>query len=218
MRRATINALCARAALAFYGLFLGHHTVGCGNECGEVTGPIVARAGTGDPSNPTQYRALADGDAVQLTTGSQGGQHVWVQLRATGLCPAAASARVRAVRASDGERVGQAISTPQRWNAVPGAPGTFASETLAVQVDDRYFCTLLQGGALRLEYTIEDGRGAPVTGTVPVVVRGWSEDSLLEQREGRDQCCRDFANTSCWPDGAPRDAGADAPSDASNPG
>lgn len=189
--------------------------MGCPNECAGLAAPIVARAGTGDPSNPTTYQLLSDNDTVRFTTGNQGGQHVWVQLRASGVCPMATSARVRAVRADDGARIGQAISTPQRWRAVPGEAGTFASETLAVQVDDRYFCTLLDGGRLRLEYTIDDGRGTPATGSVAVTVRGWSDDSLLEQREGREQCCRDYANTSCWPDGPPRDAGADASSDAS---
>lgn len=213
--RSPLVALGIRVSFALYGLALAVPEAGCGDECSAITGDIVSRPGTGDPANPTTYRALEPGASVQLTTGNQGGQHLWVQLRASNVCPTATSARVRAFRASDGERVGQAISTPQRWTAVPGEPGAYASETLAVQVDDRFFCSLLQGGRVRIEYSIDDGRGTPGTGSTEVVVQGWSADSLVEQRDGRDQCCRDFTNTTCWPDGPPADAGAgDASADA----
>lgn len=194
----------------------------CGPSCADYRGSIAAVIGVGDPSNPTLFTRLADGDTVQLTTGNQGGQHVWIQLRATGLCPLSPTARVRAVREADGARVGQATSNTLAWTPVPGQAGNFSSETLAVQIDDRYFCSLLDGGRLRFDWSIDDTRGTPAQGSVRAVLRGWSADSAEDLRMGREQCCMNTQNSACWPDGPPAtgdggagDAAVDASSDAS---
>ncbi len=72
-RRATYGLFAAAALLSL------SVSGGCAAEVGEGT----LELGTGE----WRYETLADGDEVDLVRGSQGGVHVWLSMRASGLDP-----------------------------------------------------------------------------------------------------------------------------------
>ena len=61
------------------------------------------------------YEPVEDGDTVELARGCQGGQHVWIGLRAWGLDTQPALISLRATRASDGEMVSLPITVRLRF-------------------------------------------------------------------------------------------------------
>jgi len=54
-----------------------------------------------------RYNSFADGDTLDLVTGCQGSQHVWMGIRTEGLDPRGLIVDLELVRASDGEVVSQ---------------------------------------------------------------------------------------------------------------
>jgi hypothetical protein len=196
----------ARACLLPLALLL----VGCppppAPACAEMDAGLELQIGSGDPSNPTSFTPLREGDTVALTPGNQGGQHIWVQLRAQHLCTVAPFARVRVVRVSDGMRVGLSIFDGNRWEEVPGEPGLRRSATLAAAIDEAYFCSLLDHGEVRLEVEVRDSMGATVSRSLPLRIHGWSPDSSSVDRASREACCANVLDTRCHPAGPPPDA------------
>src|SRR4051812_45749991 len=65
--------------------------------------------GTASSGSASTYRALADGDSVYIVPGPQGGQHIWIGLRARGVDPTQARVALRAFRESDGAQIGALI-------------------------------------------------------------------------------------------------------------
>ncbi len=162
--------------------------------------------GSVNPSNPQAYSALADGDAVYMVPGNQGGQHIWIQVHARSVCPTHPRVRVRVIRASDGVLVGFSQFAGNTWTEVPGAPGTYTSTPFAAAIDADRYCTVIRGGTVRVEVQVDDTRGRVANAAVGLVIQGWAADSLPADRAARDACCADVTNTLCWPSGPP-DAG-----------
>ena len=170
--------------------------------------------GQGDPANPTFHRVLTSGDRVVLVPGNQGGQHVWVQIRATDICPDRPKVRLTTYRDSDGVVIGLNQFTSEAWTSVADSPGGYGSPPYASSIEQDRYCSVLHGGRIRIVAQVDDGKGHVVEGTITVVVDGWSPDALQFERAARDACCADMTNLQCWPNG-PADASTDAPADAS---
>lgn len=90
---------------------------GCGG--GSNSGvPLEIELGTGRPG---VFTLIQDNDTVELVRGSQGSQHIWVSLRATGL--SGHRARVLLVCADgDGREIATTHDVAQDFAPVPGAP------------------------------------------------------------------------------------------------
>jgi hypothetical protein len=148
---------------------------GCGPDCASITGELAITLGAGDASNPTQFTALSDGATVPLARGNQGGQHVWVLVRAMNACPL--PPRVRAiVRAEDGRNLGFAISEGIPWTAAPSM--ALATEPLAVPIQFEDLCLVYYRGAT-LEVTVTDSTGRTAQRAVrigSITLSGFSPD------------------------------------------
>ena len=201
----------ARAAVTAFGFALALAALeGCPppTSCSNVVGPSTLEIGAGDPNSPATYRALHDGDTTTLAGGSQGGQHIWVQLRGTGLCGARPRVRMRVVRASDDHSVGVSIVSGAAWSSM-GTNGAILSAPLRAIIEPDEYCALVNGGAVRIEANVDDTEGRIVDAAVNVVLNGWSPDTLETDRASREACCANYTNPVCWPIGPP-DAGSDA--------
>ncbi|MBX3272526.1 MAG: hypothetical protein KF729_19865 [Sandaracinaceae bacterium] len=71
--------MCERAALAALAL-----AVGCADPCADLDAPALA-LGSSDAA-ATRFEPFEDGAPLPLVAGPQGGMHVWLSLRLTGLC------------------------------------------------------------------------------------------------------------------------------------
>lgn len=168
---------------------------------------VQLQMGYGNPNNPSDYRVLAEGATVALTPGPQGGQHVWIQLHGRELCPEHPQIRLTVVRASDDLVIGVNQFQGNRWEELPGQPGTFTTSPMAASIEDNRYCPLLNGGRVRVRARVDDRMGHVTESTVNVTINGWSPDSSQAERDQREGCCADFTNTTCWPMGPPPDAG-----------
>lgn len=162
--------------------------------------------GTGSPADPRAYRLLSDGDTVAMVAGNQGGQHIWIQLHAQSVCVVQLRVRIRVIRASDELVLGFSQFAANAWTEVPDAPGTYTSTPYAALIDPDRYCSVLNGGNVRVEVVVDDPAGHSAAGSVNLVIHGWSPDVPPTERAARDACCADYANTRCWPSGGP-DAG-----------
>ncbi|HYI01200.1 hypothetical protein [Hyalangium sp.] len=87
-----------RAALA---LALGLTVAGCGGNEPEPQPPMSLELGTGRQ----QFTPLNDGDTLGLQRGCQGGQHIFVSLRAWGLPPEPVMVELSLTRTEDEQKV-----------------------------------------------------------------------------------------------------------------
>lgn len=201
-RRAVLPAQVAWLALAL--------VAGCSSpqpiDCAAMDGAVGLVLQSPSPDDPA-FRDLIDGAAVALTAGPQGGQHVWVQLHARGLCSTAPRVQLRLVRTSDQVPVGTSQLAAARWVERPGHPGTYTSGALLALVEDDQYCSIVRHGEVRLEVRVDEGRGRVAEAAVTLSVRGWSADSRVALRDARILCCADDTNRRCWPNGPP-DGGA----------
>jgi hypothetical protein len=168
-----------------------------------VDGGAVLAIGSGNPNNPTQYRPLQDGDTVNLVPGTQGGQHVWIQVHVQNVCPDHPRVRLVVARASDGAVVGFSQFAGSAWTALPGSPGTFTSVPMAAAIEPDQYCQLVHGGNIRVSVSVDDTMGHMVSGMVSLTIDGWTPDASPTERSAREACCADYSNTMCWPNGPP---------------
>lgn len=159
--------------------------------------------GTGTNSSFANYRRLRDGDPVYVTPGPQGGQHLWIQLRARGMDPSRPRVSVRALRASDGRVLGE-LRLRVDLAAAPEDPALVGLPSYALVLDDASFCSvLLPPGDVRLVLDVEDLAARCVHREVVVRVADLDPLTPPATREAWLRCC-----TAREPRCAPRgDAG-----------
>ncbi len=119
--------LRARATLCGAWLALGLGLAGCPAD---PEGPeLPFEVGTGRMFTP-----LEEGDTVELIQGGQGGQHVFVSMRAWDLTNIRARVEMSMERTSDGERVSSPYSVDLRFtqSAQEGAPALLEGLLLLV--------------------------------------------------------------------------------------
>ena len=143
---------------------------------------------------------------MTLGTGPQGGQHVWIQVRARGIEPTQPQLRIRVYRSADGALIGASNFSGRDWAPVHGAEDTYASEALTAAVDNRAYCALLRGETAVVVASVDDRAGHCGTQQVTVRVDGWSDSVSAQDRAAWDGCCADPSSERCYPDGPP-DAG-----------
>lgn len=130
-----------------------------GGQC--LRAPTELELGTGVDSSLRNFRPLADGDAVSLIPGPQGGQHIWMALRGRGFDPSLPRIELRAYRPADGALIGRLrIRLPMVPAPEDASRLALPSQTLVL--DDRAYCTVL-GGDLRVELDFNDLLGRCVT-------------------------------------------------------
>lgn len=161
------------------------------------------------------FRPLHDGDAVFLTPGAQGGQHVWVALRSRGLDPSGVSVLLTARRPAD-DAIVATLRLRTALRVADDAPGWFRVPPQPLVIPDESFCDLLHHEiVLRAEVTGDRGRCAVVATTLTLADLDPRADA--NARSARLACCHD-PNSRCHPPlpTADRDAGAatDAPQNA----
>lgn len=205
------RALTRKGRHAGRGLLLTLTILACAPEpqdvdCQGIDGGVSLEIrGTGPEGG--LFRPLTDGDVLPLVAGAQGGQHVWVQLRARNLCPNGPSVRIRALLEGD-QLVGEAVSG-RRWRGIIGDPGLYSSWDYLVVVDDGLYCALAGGGVVRLHVRVDDRTGRVVERSVLVTVRGWASGTDPVLRAAREACCANPSNRRCYPNGPPPgDAGS----------
>lgn len=189
------------AALAALG---GCGPTGPGGEAGVCrAGGAEVELGTGTNSSFANYRPLSDGDPVYVTPGPQGGQHLWIQLRARGIDPSRPRVSVRALRASDGWALGE-LRLRVDLTAAPEDPSRVGLPSYALVLDDATFCSvLLPPGDVRLVLDVEDAAARCVRREVIVRVADLDPLTTPATREAWLRCC-----TAREPRCAPRgDAG-----------
>lgn len=145
--------------------------------CEPEEDPCVAAAAF-DPSLTVSegmgpFRALSDGDALASESGPQGGEHVWVSLRTTGLDPGA-YALVGDDRPGPKALVGlyDDLGAEQGFGSIARVPweGDAAqAETTDLQVFLSYEWP--RGGEVELVAEAEDACGTTVTHRVRVTLR-----------------------------------------------
>lgn len=174
-------------------------------ELGGGTGPTLAG-----------YRALANGDAVYLTPGPQGGQHIWIGLRARGIDPTQPLVTLRAYR-GDGALIGQ-IRVRLRFSPLQEDPSAYGLPALTLIIDDDRYCSVL-AASVRVTAEVNDGAGRCLSVERSVRVDGIDPSALEIDQRARLTCCTEFLRR-CYPDGPPADASVptDAPLDAGGDG
>lgn len=166
----------------------------------------VVELGTGSDSAPMTYRALADGDGVYVVPGPQGGQHIWIGLRATGIDPSQPLVVLRAVAPSTGAVLGQ-VRLRLRMAPAPEDPSRYALSNQTLVLDDDRYCAVLDGGAVRVELELNDGAGHCVRASRAVRVQGIDPSAREIDRLARVACCTQRL-PRCFPGATPFDAGA----------
>jgi hypothetical protein len=168
--------------------------------------------GTGTDSTLATFRPLDDGANVYLVPGPQGGQHVWIGLRARGVDPAQPRVELRAFRASDDHLIG---GLRVRFRMIEtGEAGVWGLPGQTLIFDDDQYCSVLPGD-VRITLDFTDGAGHCFHVERRVRVAGIDPLALEIDREARLRCCAQFLRR-CYPDGGP--AGADATADATADG
>lgn len=177
----------------------------------EANGATVTLGGGTGPTTEG-FRALDDGDGVYLTPGPQGGQHVWIGLRARGIDPTQPLVHLRAYRASDDLLIGQ-LRIRLRFAITQEDPTLYALSAQTLVIDDDRYCSVLDGD-LRVTLDLDDGAGRCVHDERRVRVRGIDPAALAIDRTARLNCCAQYLRR-CYPAGPPPDAALDASVDAS---
>jgi hypothetical protein len=177
-------------------------------SCNAAVGAV--RLGSGNAPSTAGYVPLEDGDAVYLTPGPQGGQHVWIGLRGEGFDPTQPLVQLRAWRVSDGVLIGQ-IRIRLRFSPAPDAPQSLALAAQTLVVDDDQYCSVI-GQSLRVTLDLNDGAGHCLHAERTVRVAGLDPNALEIDRTARMACCTQYLRR-CYPAGPPADAAV--PADAS---
>ena len=144
---------------------LGLGLTGCP---GEPEGPVRPfEVGTGP-----MFTALQEGDTVELHSGFQGGQHVFVSLRAWELATLKSRVELSLERTSDGDRVSSSYEVDLRFSPSP-QPGEPAQlEGLLLVVPD---ASAAVGQEVRLSASFESDTGEHGSDSRTVVIQ-WASD------------------------------------------
>ena len=164
--------------------------------------------GTGTDSTLTSYRALSDGDGVYVVPGPQGGQHIWIGLRATGIDPSQPLIILRAIEPASGTVIG-VIRVRLRMTAAPEDPTRSAPNNQTLVLDDDKYCAVLHGD-VRVELELNDGAGHCVQAARTVRVQGIDPMARDLDREARMACCTLYL-PRCYPGGIPMSLDASRP-------
>ena len=145
--------------------------------------------GTGTGSSFASYRRLADGDPIYITPGPQGGQHVWVQVRARGVDADRPLINVRALREPDGLLLGR-LRLRAALSPAPEDPTRVGLPSFELVLDDATFCSvLLPPGGVRLVLDLEDNAGRCAHQEVRVRVADLDPLASPATREAWLRCC-----------------------------
>lgn len=169
MRRAL-----ARFVPAFFVLSLG-----CADPCADLGDPAI-EIGTSD-ADAEAFVPLTEGDDVSLHAGVQGGAHLWLHARLTGLCADRALVDRRVELAESGATL----------VAGRGTVGLVETPEGVVQLEHPIrmaLCPPPAGGAiedqaLRLVVSAEDGDGRRADATLGIVARCDDEACVAFCRE-----------------------------------
>ena len=178
--------------------------VGDGAACAANGASLTV--GTGSSSTLATFRPLNDGDDVYLVPGPQGGQHVWIGLRARGVNPTQPRVEMRAYRASDDQVIG---SLRVRLRMIEtGEAGVWGLPGQTLILDDDQYCSVLPGD-LRITLDFNDAAGHCFRVERRVRLAAIDPGALEIDREARLRCCTQRLRR-CFPD-----AGVSVVSDAS---
>jgi hypothetical protein len=123
-----------------------------------------------------EFRAIEDGDVLQLAVGCQGSQHVWITLRSERMDPRGMMVELSLRGADDGELV--SIPLQLRLSFTPDPSGQFAQLTgLTLQVPRPEFAI---GRDLILRGRIEDRQGIEASAERRVRVE-WGTEGCAPQ-------------------------------------
>lgn len=164
--------------------------------------------GTGSDGQLASFRPLEDGNDVYLVPGPQGGQHIWIGLRARGVNPMQPRVELKAYRASDNQLIGGLRVRLRMIDA--GEPGLWGLPGQTLILDDDQYCSVLPGD-IRITLDFTDGAGHCFHIERRVRLAGVEPTALEIDRAARLRCCTQYLRR-CYPDGAP--PGADAAIDA----
>lgn len=153
-----------------------------------IAAGAVVELGTGADSTPMTYRALTDGDGVYVVPGPQGGQHLWIGLRATGIDPAQPLVILRAVSLATDEVLG-VVRLRLRMSPAPEDATRYALSNQTLVLDDDQYCSVLDGGMVRVELEFNDGAGHCVRASRVVRVQGIDPNAREIDRLARVACC-----------------------------
>lgn len=123
--------------------------VGCSDE--EAPGELVVELGTGEVA----FEPLVDGTELPLVAGPQGGHHVWIGFRVTGLASTRAELTVEPIPLTTGEPPPR--SAPVRVVLTELPDGSFEYFGWPAQLADP---GCLVGEQMILRITLEDSRGS----------------------------------------------------------
>jgi hypothetical protein len=183
--------------------------------CDAGSAAAMLALGSGNPNNASTFVGLNDGDTVGMVPGPQGGQHVWIQIHATGICPDHPHVELRVVRTDTQAVIGFARYSGNTWMTAPGSgtAATYTSIPYPASIDQDQYCQVLHGGMVQVLVHVDDTVGHVANASVLLRIDGWVPGSAATDVMSRDACCADYTNTGCWPLGPP-DAGDAAPLDA----
>lgn len=166
-------------------------------SCGATDLTLFLGQGTGRRESFTR---LDEGAEVVLTPGSQGAQHIWVDLRAAGSTAPTATVRLRASLADSGRLIAEQ-SGRATLALDPGGGVAFA---IPLVLGNGVYCLAL-GKPLTLEARLQDADGRCGSTQRSVLLRGWDPRAPEVQRRIRQQCC-DLRLRRCFPDGGVAEA------------
>ena len=156
--------------------------IACGPPSGNDAG--YPDAGSAEPSleigtGEGLYRPFADGETLDLVTGCQGSQHVWVALRTEGLDRRGPIIDVQLVRAEDDVVVSQTFVVRITFQPVEGEIyGELVGLTVVVPEPDQAI-----GHDLILRATVTDMNDIEVSAERPVRI-DWGEGGCGEPLPG----------------------------------
>jgi hypothetical protein len=135
--------------------------------CGAAPEPSALTIG-GTASDGTGDIVLTDGQEVELVPGSQGGFHVWLRVRASGLAPGPVTVQRIARRTLDEKLV---LRATDRRELDLSADGGWMELTTAIP---SFMCPTpvgvsVVGEPVRFELTVVDDLGFEATGTITLV-------------------------------------------------
>lgn len=161
-------------------------------SCGATNLSLILGRGTGRRETFTR---LEEGAEVVLTPGSQGAQHIWVDLRAAGSSAPTATVQLRASLAESG----QVIAEQSGRATLALDPGGGVAFAIPLVLGNGVYCLAL-GKPLTLEARLQDADGRCGSTQQSVLLQGWDPRAPEVQRRIRQQCC-DLRLRRCALDG-----------------
>lgn len=153
--------------------------------------------GTGSDGSFRGYRPLGNNDNVVLTPGPQGGQHLWVALRARGIDPTLPRLALAAYRMSDNELIGR-IRIRLRMVPAPEDPTLLALPAQTLVFDDDKYCSVLPGD-IKVVMDFDDLAGHCVHSERTLHVTGIDPSADPRDIRARVDCCT-MRYPRCFPD------------------